>query len=785
MKIINVRVDGNIKIVDIFDTCTQTSETVGRSLKIPTGNYKDIIFKFDFVCPLAEGLHLFAMFKASFLENPIEVEITNIEAEGETYQTSCFIPGEVLQEIGKVELGIYGYNLNEDETLKKRISLEPIVSSVVKGSYDENAINNIVLPTPTIFEVYFDKVNKANAQMQANLEQYENKINELFDNANENLKKIKHFNSVAEMKACTTLIETYVVMTLGYYEANDGGGATYLIREKAENDVEDNGSIHFINEKLVAELIIKNNTINFKQFGAKSENDTNFAHIDCKPYLQKYLNYVEKHKNDFIKLYIPSGIWCFSETCINTSNVNIIGDLSFYGNNDRTNGTIITSLNQSQRYVWKLGGNADFDYSVENIVTRHINIDFITFSSGVYTSANIPISLNEITKGALYIDCVSFSHMPTINFNYIYGTPLGMSTSWELYFNILNFREIYNHSKPCISFDEKHNAKGVNNPNISAVEINSIMFEVCNGDYINIALNSGLDNCIIHHINAECSFGNGYQDNGSIGSTSPSSSYNINECFVAGGQCSGLIIESINTQLIGNYVHTLNNTTYVRDEIIAHKYGDTNNQSVMQMIINNIYYEINNIPIKVIAQHSNIEVSYRNRILINNIVTECYGKNGIPVFDLKKYNSINVNNILARNQGNSLQLNNLINTSFKNCYDYVVNNWEDNKLITDNDCINPLKVACKKFNGDSNSQIINIPNFVNKKIKIRMKIPNGTKVQVFYKNGETSSSFPSVTGTGQYAWYEFDFTDINIVDTDNLILSIGNIETYLDCFYFE
>lgn len=273
MKIINVRVDGNIKIVDIFDTCTQTSETVGSSLKIPTGNYKDIIFKFDFVCPLADDLHLLAMFKASFLENPIEVEITDIEAEGEIYQTSCFIPGEVLQEIGTVELGIYGYNLNEDETLKKRISLEPIVSSVVKGSYDENAINNIVLPTPTVFEVYFDKVNKANAQMQANLKQYENDINELFDNANENLKKIKHFNSVAEMKACTTLIETYVVMTLGYYEANDGGGATYRIREKIDTDEEDNGSIHFLQNNLVAELVVEN-VVNLKQFGVKNDGVT-------------------------------------------------------------------------------------------------------------------------------------------------------------------------------------------------------------------------------------------------------------------------------------------------------------------------------------------------------------------------------------------------------------------------------------------------------------------------------------------------------------------------------
>jgi hypothetical protein len=188
-------------------------------------------------------LRLFAVFNSKTLTLPIEVEIEDLVAEDMTYFTSCYLPSEVLKKEGKFTLGIYGYILNEDESLKKRLSLKPIECTVVKGSYEEET-EGAEVPDPTVFEIYFNKIA-----------QYEERIEALFDNANESLKKIKHFNSVADMKADTTLEETYYVKTLGYYEANDGGGADYLIRATQETDVEDGGSIHFISNGLVAELI--------------------------------------------------------------------------------------------------------------------------------------------------------------------------------------------------------------------------------------------------------------------------------------------------------------------------------------------------------------------------------------------------------------------------------------------------------------------------------------------------------------------------------------------------
>ena len=93
-------------------------------------------------------------------------------------------------------------------------------------------------------------------------------------------KKAYFFDTVASMKSASLQNGDYVV-TEGYYEANDGGGADYLIRTKVESDVDDGGSVHVIGD-LVAELIVEDNAVNVKQFGAKgdnSNNDTQFLNI--------------------------------------------------------------------------------------------------------------------------------------------------------------------------------------------------------------------------------------------------------------------------------------------------------------------------------------------------------------------------------------------------------------------------------------------------------------------------------------------------------------------------
>lgn len=76
------------------------------------------------------------------------------------------------------------------------------------------------------------------------------------------------FDSVAAMKAEPSLTAGAYVCTAGYYTPNDGGGASYLIRAKADSDTADGGSLHELSNGLVAELIIENGTVCPEQFGA-------------------------------------------------------------------------------------------------------------------------------------------------------------------------------------------------------------------------------------------------------------------------------------------------------------------------------------------------------------------------------------------------------------------------------------------------------------------------------------------------------------------------------------
>lgn len=80
------------------------------------------------------------------------------------------------------------------------------------------------------------------------------------------------FDSVAAMKAEPSLTAGAYVCTAGYYAPNDGGSASYLIRAKADSDVDDGGSLHQLSNGLVAELIVENGTVYPEQFGVNENN---------------------------------------------------------------------------------------------------------------------------------------------------------------------------------------------------------------------------------------------------------------------------------------------------------------------------------------------------------------------------------------------------------------------------------------------------------------------------------------------------------------------------------
>lgn len=284
MKIINIDISDKIEIKNIEDTKTGKINILKSTLMLPTGNYNNIILNFNFIgFTPDENINLLTNFSLSHNKKVIEVALSTIKINNKEYKYACYVPAEVFEKQCTVTLGLYGFLLKENGELEKRISLVPTLGVVVKGSYDPKATGTIV-PSPTVFEVYFDNVAKANAQMANNLEYYNKKLTDsyndyndainkqfteasknldeynenietLYNNANQALKKIKHFNSVEEMKADNTLVAGYVVDTLGYFFKNDSGGARYTIREKTGEDIEDGESIIFLVNGLVAEKI--------------------------------------------------------------------------------------------------------------------------------------------------------------------------------------------------------------------------------------------------------------------------------------------------------------------------------------------------------------------------------------------------------------------------------------------------------------------------------------------------------------------------------------------------
>ena len=75
-----------------------------------------------------------------------------------------------------------------------------------------------------------------------------------------NSKAVFGFDTVADMKASTNLIDGSYAETLGYHQKNDRGGALYRIRTISNQDDVDEGFIIAMNdETLVAELVISEN----------------------------------------------------------------------------------------------------------------------------------------------------------------------------------------------------------------------------------------------------------------------------------------------------------------------------------------------------------------------------------------------------------------------------------------------------------------------------------------------------------------------------------------------
>ena len=142
---------------------------------------------------------------------------------------------------------------------------------------------------------------------------------------------VQVFDTVADMKLAD-LKDGMTVQTLGYYEVNDGGGATYKITDtESQTDYQEE-----LENGLYATLIIENDTVNVNQFGAKGDGITDDTNSIKTAF--------EFNKNDNLKIifnknktYLVGGIiylYSNKEIDLNNSILKAKSYLRFYNNVD-------------------------------------------------------------------------------------------------------------------------------------------------------------------------------------------------------------------------------------------------------------------------------------------------------------------------------------------------------------------------------------------------------------------------------------------------------------------
>lgn len=754
MKIINIDINDEIILNSIEDLITGTIKSINSKLKLPTGNYQNILLNFNFISPIPEeDLKLIATFLIG--NNSVDVTITSIKVNNKTYRYACYIPPEVFEEPCDVALGLYGFKLDDNENLVKRMSLIPIDNEVVKGSYDPDSKESVV-PNPTVFEVYFNKIDNAYNEFNVFVQSL----------------KIKYFNSIDEMKSDNTLNNECMVKTLGYYSANDGGNATYIIRTKKDSDVIDNGFIHSINSTLVAELLIENNTVNIRQLGARSQDKQNNKY-DIKPYIDMYLAYLDTIPNR-VKLYIPAGVW-YSSPCVITrvEGFDIFGDVGFTIH--RADGTVISSLNDEQEIIWQIGSTDDY---TRNWVLKNI----------IFTSADCEYrnDLNcyafktpkKITKASLNMVYTLFGISDNICFLYIKGEAFRQSSCWENYFGLLNFRHISNHDGCVIRFATGDETL-TSNVSVSATVYEKMMFEAVHGDLMQFDHNCRFCNNHFGVINFE---DYKYEVDGEIYTSFTDDNINsfdeenaIHQAmfsFGYGANFQSNVIGSIELNNISYRFHEYNDKTYVYDTLI--KLTEESDYAQIKTIINNISIIGMNKNMRLIKMPEGANIKEDSEIIFNSIENN---NSKDFYFDVKGFPRIKCNSSLK----GYLSYETHLGAEFTPFYE-VINKRALKTIYSDENSLNKLKLCVKATSMNQIRFLVGGSN-----INIRAKIPNGETCLLTIVSIDGSKYFNmSMVGTGEFNNYTFDISSKFVIgDEIECRLSSSNTSTSCLLDYYK
>lgn len=262
-------------------------------------------------------------------------------------------------------------------------------------------LQNLYVQLKNYVDNYFEDLNIQ--------EQINNKLDEMAEDGTLsniieqyiNLGVIFHYDNINNMKSATNLKNGNYAQTGGFYQINDNGSAKYYIRNKNTDEVE-NGFTTFeiTGTNLIAELI-KTDTINVAQLGAKPEENFNNSPI---------INFACEN---FKKIIFNSGIYQFDNIINLKSNNHFIGNY---------NDTILYMNDSIDDYLFR-GDN------IENIIIEELTVK--------NTEANTGTGVPDYRLG-YFTNCknITFNHC---YFNELYAQGLVFKSCSNLTFTNLHF----------------------------------------------------------------------------------------------------------------------------------------------------------------------------------------------------------------------------------------------------------------------------------------------------------------------------------------------------------
>lgn len=335
-------------------------------------------------------------------------------------------------------------------------------------------------------------------------------------------KKPYYYNNVAAMKTDTKLKAGDMAITLGYYTANDGGGAEYKIVNGIY--IDDGGSYHQLNNNLKAELIIKKE-VNVKQFGAWGDG----VHDDTN-YIQNAITVSKSYKTKAFAIGIPGGIYNISKTI----ELPLYVKLYSLGN--------ITIKYTGSEELFHIYNDSNIVEMTSNLSQNPYNIgNILDGSKGVIILKGQGKNLNQtaLRIGENSLGTIHKTHTAWANFTNIYIEQFKYGIYFTNYQNyIMRFYNIT--ISNCDIAISNANVIGANNGEL-------ILFTGCSlnnnnlGVQVNHVINFSFNGCSIdYNINGIELNWQGYY------------SLNLNDCWLEGNND-----DTLNTYLIKSNVPTL------------------------------------------------------------------------------------------------------------------------------------------------------------------------------------------------------------------------------------